>query len=524
MLAEIEDILYNRTIESSRVEYKEGWNPEKVLHTICAFANDIDNIGGGYIILGVEANNGIPILPPKGLDAEQIDIINRELLNICNEIEPRYIPTTQHAVIDGRNILAIEVIVGSNRPYKCPNRISKDKSKHTGKSYYVRKLASTIVAGPDEERELFNVSNGIPFDCRVCMTAGETDILPSLVFEYLSKINPEECERVKELPFRTVCTNLKILGEPPYDSKPINAGILFFNNRPTDFIESARIEIVDLPDPTGTGMTETILDGPLDMQLEGAMGYLRNQVIKVMTIKHPHTPVADRIYNYPESALEEALVNAVYHKDYSINEPVTVTIKPDRICILSIPGPNRDISDDDLKSFNISSVRYRNARIGDLLKHRELAEKRGTGIPTMVKSLENNGSPAPIFETDPDRSFFRVTIMIHERFKKPESATVGAAPRRSQDDLILEILAILRDNGSMSMRDITSALGYSRNARNVYSAVRTLVEAGKVEYVYPDKMSSRNQRIRLKLRRTCAPRIRSQSESRVDLSDSDQNT
>jgi ATP-dependent DNA helicase RecG len=43
----IDDLLRQRTIEGERVEYKAGWNPEAVLHTICAFANDFHNLGGG---------------------------------------------------------------------------------------------------------------------------------------------------------------------------------------------------------------------------------------------------------------------------------------------------------------------------------------------------------------------------------------------------------------------------------------------------------------------------------------------
>lgn len=49
----IEDLLYQRTIESERIEYKSDWNPEAILHTICAFANDFHNLGSGYIVIGV---------------------------------------------------------------------------------------------------------------------------------------------------------------------------------------------------------------------------------------------------------------------------------------------------------------------------------------------------------------------------------------------------------------------------------------------------------------------------------------
>ena len=47
----IDDLIHQRKVESARIEYKKDWNPEKVLHSVCAFANDIDNWGGGYIIL-----------------------------------------------------------------------------------------------------------------------------------------------------------------------------------------------------------------------------------------------------------------------------------------------------------------------------------------------------------------------------------------------------------------------------------------------------------------------------------------
>ena len=36
----IDDLVKHRKVEWARIEYKEGRNPEKVLHTLCAFAND----------------------------------------------------------------------------------------------------------------------------------------------------------------------------------------------------------------------------------------------------------------------------------------------------------------------------------------------------------------------------------------------------------------------------------------------------------------------------------------------------
>lgn len=50
----IEKLIKGEMVESERIEYKSGWNPEDVIHTMCAFANDIHNLGGGYIVIGVE--------------------------------------------------------------------------------------------------------------------------------------------------------------------------------------------------------------------------------------------------------------------------------------------------------------------------------------------------------------------------------------------------------------------------------------------------------------------------------------
>ena len=54
----IEKLLNDNIVESARIEFKEGWNPDTTLKTISAFANDIDNRGGGYIIIGIKENNG----------------------------------------------------------------------------------------------------------------------------------------------------------------------------------------------------------------------------------------------------------------------------------------------------------------------------------------------------------------------------------------------------------------------------------------------------------------------------------
>ena len=132
---------------------------------------------------------------------------------------------------------------------------------------------------------------------------------------------------------------MRLLGGPSELKKPLNVGLMFFNERPDDFFSYARIEVVDKPDPTGIGMTEKLFTGPLDRQLRDALSYIKNYIIKEKIIKISGHAESVRIFNLPYAAVEESLSNAIYHKSYQIGEPITVTITPEYMEITSLPGP-----------------------------------------------------------------------------------------------------------------------------------------------------------------------------------------
>lgn len=57
----VEDLLRQRKVESNRIEFKKGWNPDRIYRSICTFANDFDNIGGGYILVATCPDRSIPM-------------------------------------------------------------------------------------------------------------------------------------------------------------------------------------------------------------------------------------------------------------------------------------------------------------------------------------------------------------------------------------------------------------------------------------------------------------------------------
>lgn len=185
----LDDLLSLRTIEGERVEYKAGWNPERVLHTICAFANDFHNLGGGYLVIGVEEKNGRPVLPPKGIDPEHVDAMQKELLHLGRQaIQPAFHPLSAPYTVDGKTVFVIWAPGGETRPYKCRDSLAKGSKDW---AWYIRHGSSTVRAKGSDERELLGLAATVPFDDRWNQSASVDDLSRRLIGEFLDDVGSE---------------------------------------------------------------------------------------------------------------------------------------------------------------------------------------------------------------------------------------------------------------------------------------------------------------------------------------------
>ena len=93
----INDLLNKQKIESNRIEFKKGWNPASIYHSVCAFANDFDDLGGGYIVVGVDTDEttGVAIRPVEGIPTEKIDGILQEMVGYQNRVRQIRIHTVK---------------------------------------------------------------------------------------------------------------------------------------------------------------------------------------------------------------------------------------------------------------------------------------------------------------------------------------------------------------------------------------------------------------------------------------------
>ena len=338
----------------------------------------------------------------------------KELVNVCNLIEARYIPIVSHEVYQEADILVVWCPASMVRPHMCPVTIAKDAKSE--KAYYIRKATSTLRANIDEERQLIEYCGRVPFDDRPNMRASVDDLQHGLLIQYLHAVKSRLAQDAENRSVRELARDMHLLEGPPEDEHPLNVALMFFNSDPERFFRYARIEVVDKPDPTGSGMVEKTFTGPLDFQLTQALAYIKNRFVAERIDKISGQERADRHWNYPYDAIEEALANAVYHKAYDIPEPIVVTVTPECMTIDSVPGIDRSISDENIKRLQLVTTRYRNRRIGEFLKELDLAEGRNTGMPAIIRACEGNGSPLPRFETDEDRRQLRVVLPIHPAF------------------------------------------------------------------------------------------------------------
>ena len=422
----LETLLEGKVVERNRVEYKKGWNPEDTIHTICAFANDYANVNGGYIVIGVEAEEGIPKLPPCGIDKEKIDIVQQEIFQYCNQIEPHYIPIieVENYLNEDIHLIYLKCSPGDAGPYRAPKNVySKKGEGKTDKTmyYWIRPSSLTTIAKQGEIAELFEKFNSIPYDDRVNRFAKPDVIRRGYLEDFLRDGNSSLINEMNIRSLEDLLLSLEVANETDTGIELRNIAVLMFADRPDKLIPGSKINLIHFYSAdaeAGDDFVEKVFTGPIWKQVNDTLDYIKTNVIVSKVNKIRNEQKSNSYYNYPYNALEEAIVNAVFHKSYRDDSPVEIRIYVDRIMIINFPGPDKWINMDKFAKGQVRARKYRNRRIGEFFKEINLSEKQGTGISKILRELKINGSPLPVFETDDNRTYLETTIMKREGFEE----------------------------------------------------------------------------------------------------------
>jgi ATP-dependent DNA helicase RecG len=409
---DVRDLLQARGVESTRIEFKATWDDkttaDQVVRTLCAFANDLYNVNGGYLVLGVASVEGVAALPPSGLPPDRLESIAKKIRGRCNQIDPHYLPVFSHEIVDGRHLLVLWAPASDHRPHQAP-----EGAAHPERHFWVRVHGETCRPTAELRQQLLERTARVPFDDRRSLTATLDDLRESRARSFLRDVRSGLADLADP---RDIYRSLRVSYRVNGHEVPRNAGLLFFTDDPEAHFRGARIEVVQFA-ASGDIFEEHIFRGPLHEQVRDCLAYLGNLSTHHLE-KQPDQVQRRDWVSFPLAALREAVVNAVYHRSYDGEaEPTKVYLFPDRIEITSYPGPAPGL---EARHFapevRPPEIPARNRRIGEFFKELRLAEARNTGLLKIHRAMLQNGSPQPRFLFDTARTYFTVVLPAHPEY------------------------------------------------------------------------------------------------------------
>lgn len=368
------ELLYD-DIESDRVERKASFShPDQVREAICAFSNDLPGHRlPGVIILGQNNDRSCANLL---ID----DRLLLQLAGIRNEglILPLPMMQVERRVVQGCEIAAITV-EPSDRP---PVRFNGRTSIRVGP----RRAVATI----DEERRLTErqLWRNLPFDSRPF--AGSTiDDLDLIRFEN-EYIPAAFSRRVIEENGRSTTEKLRALRLVSPEAVPTSAALLLFGKNPRAFLPGAYIQFIRIG---GTALTDTILD---QKELAGTVSDVTSQIDALIRINSRTSATISgglraEVDDYPFSALEQLLRNAILHRNYDgSHSPVKFYWFDDRVEIHNPGGLFGEVTPETIW---MGATSYRNPLLAEGMKSLGLVERFGFGLIKAKSALSDNDNP-----------------------------------------------------------------------------------------------------------------------------------
>ncbi len=380
--------------------------PKRIWETLSAFAN---TVGGGTIILGLDERRGF-----EATGVRHAKKIQQDLASLCDQMEPPLRAQIRPHSLEGKTVVVAEIPEVDRAQKPC---FYKGAGHLNGSFVRVadgdRKLTSYEV-------HLMMSSRGQPRDDEEAVEDAKLeDLDPQRVAALIARVR----ERSRNLAGRDdidVLRTLKVIAPRSGGSAPSIAGLLALGKHPQQFFPALCAQFVLFP---GTRVGEPGQDDErfLDnRRVEGSTSQIVDQLLGVLR-QHMSRKTLVRgakredVWQYPETALREAIVNALVHRDLSAasrGTPVQIQMFSDRLVVMNPGGLFGPVTVDRLGEAGVSAAR--NATLMRILEDAPgiegapICENRGSGIGAMIHALRRAGLEPPRF--DDSIATFRVTF------------------------------------------------------------------------------------------------------------------
>ncbi len=392
---------------------------EKIVKTAVAFANG----SGGRLLFGIGNDGKVIGIPDETLFSIKASI-SRSISGSCH---PAFNPDTYVVTLEEKNVLVVEVRSGTLSPYYV-------KTEGLENGTYIRINGITVPAGEDVIKALQMRGMKLSFDVlenpSVEVVQSELESLCSHLSSYNLEITPVKLEDFKVIKRRGrgyIATNsYALLTKNPF---------LYARVQCARFRGPDELSIVD-----SIELTEDVVS-----QVEGAVSFVKKHLNLNPKIEGL---VRKDSYEIPEVAFREAIVNAVVHREYTMEGRCIFVKVYDNRLVIESPGLPLGL---DLNNLGSGRSVMRNDALGSVFKAMGFIEGYGTGIRRMFSECARAGIPGPSFVED--REFLVVT------FERPREEISYSG--KSSSNSVSMVLSEIRKNPEISQSQIVDNTGLS---------------------------------------------------------------
>lgn len=336
------------------------------------------NVEGGKIFVGVEDDGTIVGIPDPHMTERAIIDIAR------NNCVPSMNPSINWVDTDRGIVFVVNVSIRTGPPYE----------NNSGQCH-IRVGTTKRLCSPQERARLLQSSGLMHVDEIPIQETAISDLDNDSFASYYQKVFDQPLNNA-DMPLDRMLSNMRFLVVDRAGYQRLSlAGLLLFGKSPQEHLYNARISAVRW---NGNEPGDEIIDrqeitGRLPNQIEQAEAFLLRNIR--LSTKIDQFKQTDE-YEYPRVALREAVVNAVAHRDYSLDgAQILLFIFNDRV---EIRSPGKLPNSVTLENIRTHYSKLRNETIARVLFNLGFVNTLGSGIPRMIRLMKEHTGREPDFE------------------------------------------------------------------------------------------------------------------------------
>ncbi len=363
----------------------------EIAEVFCSFANT----EGGVVVFGIRKDGGVVGIPSEKRGILEQFVVNVGLNNCRPLIEP---------VLDWLQL------PDDNQTMKLCLKVDVSKSRYyvhqTSDGRFLKRVGSHRHPIPPEQlgRLLASRNLLIPFEERPALGSGLESIDHGRVESYYQN-------RFKRsffsdgLTFERLLVNLKLSVDIDNHVVPTNLGIILFTDQPERVLDGVFIDIAAYRGNVADGETADTkrIGGPVPEQILQVLRYFQVSPL-IATVSRKEAMGRRDLPAYVDTALQEAVVNAVVHRDYELTgSQIIIRIFPDHIEIQNPGGLHNTLTEEAMYT-GCQPIR-RNQLLAGFMRDfpspitgTSFMEARGEGFLNLVRESEALSGKRPKIE------------------------------------------------------------------------------------------------------------------------------